>query len=90
MSSKKSIIGKIKEAVKKGSLNPVFTTKDVKNLVRENKITKPDGTIYAEASISSILSNSSVRNIGSSSTNSKMLGSRLINERTREYWFLNL
>lgn len=84
------LILKIKEAVEKGSLNPVFTTKDVKNLVRENKITKPDGTRYAEASISSILSNSSVRNIGSSSTNSKMLGSRLINGRTREYWFLNL
>lgn len=80
----------VKEAVKKGSLCREFTTADIINWVLENKITKPDRTRYAKVSLWSILSNSSVRNIGSSCTNSKMLGSRLVNGRTREYWFLNL
>jgi len=88
MSAKKCLIEQIKDAVANGSLRPVFKARDIKNWVRESKITKPDGTRYAEISVSSILSNSSVRNTGSSCMNSKMLGSRLINGRTREYWLL--
>lgn len=88
MDADKYLINQIKNAVEKGTLNPVFTTRDVKRWVREYGITKPDGTKYAKISVSSILSNSSVRNTGSSCTNSKILGSRLINGRTREYWLL--
>jgi len=71
VSCKSYLINQIRKAVRDGALPRVFTTKDVKNWVRVYGITKHDGANFAESSISSILSNSSRKNIGSSCRNKK-------------------
>ncbi len=83
-----SLIIKIKIAVEKGQLNRVFTTRDVIDWMRGYCITKPDGFEYSPISVNSLLSKSSVHNLGSSSTNSKMLDSYIIDGRKRVYFFI--
>ena len=82
------LIKQIREAVNSGALNHVFTTQDIKLWVSVNNITKDDGEQFAEPSITSILSNSSVKNAQSSNQNKKVLGCRENAERKAEYWFL--
>lgn len=82
------LIKQIREAVNSSNLSHTFTTQDIMLWVSVNNITKNDGEEYAESSITSILSNSSVRNLQSSNQNVKVLGRRENAEGKSEYWFL--
>lgn len=82
-----SLIEQIREAVNCGYLSHTFTTQDIKLWINSNNITN-DGEQYAESSITSLLSNSSVRNSESSNQNVKVLGRRENAEGKAEYWFL--
>jgi hypothetical protein len=82
------LIKQIREAVDSGALNHTFTTQDIVLWVNENNITKDNGEQFAESSITSQLSNSSVKNVESSNRNVKVLGCRDNAEGKAEYWFL--
>ncbi|WP_415227162.1 hypothetical protein [Psychromonas sp.] len=82
------LIKQIREAVNSGDLSHAFTTQDIILWVSVNNITKDDGDQYVESSITSILSNSSVRNTQSSNQNVKVLGRSENAEGKAEYWFL--
>ena len=83
-----SLIKQIKDAVNLGSITQPFTTKDITSWINENNITKDDGGAYAESSVTSILSNSAVKNILSTNENVKVLGSQNNSKGKVEYWFL--
>jgi hypothetical protein len=82
------LIKQIREAVNSGALNHAFTTQDIVLWVSANNITKDDGDQFAKSSITSQLSNSSVKNLESSNRNAKVLGCRDNAEGKAEYWFL--
>jgi len=81
------LIKQIREAVNSGALKHAFTTQDIILWTSVNNITKDDGEQYVESSVTSILSNSSVRNAQSSNQNVKVLGRRENADGKAEYWF---
>lgn len=82
------LITKIREAVNLGELPLRFTTNDVIQWVDRNGIKKEDGDSYAQNSISSILSNSCMKNVNSTNKNKKLLQSQEVAEGKTEYWFI--
>lgn len=80
------LINQVRQAVEDGHLQEVFSTADVKIWVQNKEIRKEDGTPYAEGSIDAILSNSCLRNQGSTNRNRKMLDCKQQNG-VIVYWF---
>mgnify|MGYP001003037026 CR=1 FL=1 len=81
-----ALIDQIYQAVEDGHIPKVFSTADVKNWVQNNNVLKEDGNPYAEGSIDAILSNSCLRNEGSTNRNRKVLDCKQQNE-VNVYWF---
>ena len=71
------LIKQIHDAVESGDLEQPFTTQDLKQWMRTNKIVKDDGEEYAESSINAILSNSDTKNVPTSKKKKKKLKSRI-------------
>jgi hypothetical protein len=83
------LIMKILQATQSSALSEPFTTSDITDWIRENKITKDDGKPYAASSIKAILSNSDIANNPTTNNNTKLLRSRLNSNKQKEYWFEN-
>lgn len=83
-----ALILKILFATRNGEIEEPFTTADMKKWVNRTGV-KNDETEkpYAKKSLDSILSNSDMKNIGSSNENSKILKSKMRGSRIKEYWF---
>ncbi len=81
------LIKQIHDAVQNGDLEQPFTTQDLKQWMRANKIVKDDGEEYAESSINAILSNSDTKNTPTTNKNFKTLKSRLNDSGKHEFWF---
>jgi hypothetical protein len=74
-----SLIEQIRNAVKIGDIKEPFSTRDIEIWVGNKKITKSDGSPYAESSIRSILSNSDSKNMPTTNKNKKCLTSIMVN-----------
>jgi hypothetical protein len=81
------LIKQIHEAVENGDLKQPFSTGDIKEWMRLNKIVKDNGEEYAESSINAILSNSDAKNIPTTNKNIKTLRSRVNENGQHEYCF---
>ena len=81
------LIEQIKLACQAGKLPSEFTTAQVKEWIRREGITQPNGQPYAEDSVDAILSNSDVANTGSTNLNRKVLNSVKKNGR-KHYSFI--
>lgn len=81
-----ALINQIRDAVNAGHLARKFSTANVRNWITAHNIRKEDGGEYASSSIDSILSNSCIRNEGSSNRNVKVLRSAM-RDGVTIYWF---
>lgn len=81
------LIKQIHDAVENGDLDQPFTTQDLKQWMKKNKIVKDDGEEYAESSINAILSNSDTKNVPTTNKNIKKLKSRINDNGKHEFWF---
>ncbi|PEI98412.1 hypothetical protein CN671_24835 [Bacillus toyonensis] len=83
------LIDKIRHACKTKKLKDRFTTKDIQDWIRKNKIINDQsGEEYSNASVQSLLSNSSYDNKDKNKNlNKKVLNRKLNSENVYEYWF---
>ncbi len=81
-----SLIEQIRQAVQSGTIVEPFTTEQIKTWVEKYRITKDDGSPYADNTVESILSNSDESN-SELTLNQKPLSSRVNSEGKKVYRF---
>jgi hypothetical protein len=86
--NRQPLIDRARHAWDKGTLPHDFTPAEFKYWVRQNSITKPDGTAYAEASLHALLSNSDEKNLGSTNLNKKVLRSSKGKDGHKRFTFI--
>ncbi len=82
---KRPLIDRVKKAVKKNELPTVFTAKDLKSWMKDNKIVKNSGKEYKKSVIKDMLSNSDKKN--DPSNTKKVLHIRTGENGKKEYCF---
>jgi hypothetical protein len=81
------LIEKIFAATQSNVLRQPFTVDHLKDWMRQMRIVKDDGSLYAQSSIDAILSNSDTKNIPTTNNNRKVLQSHINTGGKYEYWF---
>lgn len=81
---KRPLVDRVKKAVKKNELPTVFTAKDLKSWMKNNKIVKNSGKEYKKSVVKDMLSNSHTKN---DPTAKKVLHVRLGENGKKEYCF---
>ncbi|HKM15069.1 MAG TPA: hypothetical protein VJY63_03970 [Marinospirillum sp.] len=84
---KRPLIDRVKKAVKKNELPTVFTAKNLKSWMKDNKIVKNSGKEYKKSVIKDMLSNSDKKNDSSNANAKTVLHVRTGEKGKKEYCF---